>query len=96
MHLGVKVMSLVRGLVKVGIAGLAFIGGYSFYKFINEDPRYYVKRLNERAYLVDKINNKKLEIDEESFQLGSIKYRFLNLLKDPKFIPTLESLLEDK
>ena len=87
-------MRLLKGLIKIGIGGLAFVGGYSFYKFLNEDPRYYLKRVNERAYLVDKVNNNNLEIDQESFQLGSLRHRLLNLLKDKKFIPTLENILE--
>lgn len=93
---GGEIMGILKGLVKVGFIGLSFVSGYSFYKFINDDPRYYVKRINERIYLVDKQNNKNLEIDQENFQLGSIRYRFLGLLKDSKFVPTLESLLQEE
>lgn len=87
-------MHITKGLIKIGMIGLSFFGGYSFYKYLNEDPRYYIKRLNEKVYLVDKFNSQSLEVDQETFQLGSIRYRFLSLLKDQKFIPTLESLLE--
>ena len=93
MRLGVIKM-LVKGLIKIGIIGLSFFAGYSFYKYLNEDPKYYIKRVNERTYLVDKYSSQSLEIDQESFQLGSIRHRLLSLLKDEKFIPTLESLLD--
>ena len=88
-------MGFLRSIIRVGLLGTAFFAGYSLCQYLNQDPKYYIRRINEKVYLVDKEINAKLEIDQENFQLGSIRYRIIGLLRDPAYQSTLEQIIQN-
>lgn len=86
-------MGIIKSILKIKLYLVTFLAGYLTHSCISSDKRYYVKRDQDRVYLVDRSINGSLEIDQTNFQLGSIEYRLLGLLEDQNTNRTLEKLL---
>jgi hypothetical protein len=89
-------MGFWKGFWKVNLGILTFLGGYSYSRYVNRDQEYTIERYHNTPYLVDKINNEKLEIHEETFQTGTLEYRVLGILDDPTLQELLEELNHDR
>lgn len=85
-------MGALKGLLRLNIGLVLFLGGYSFCRYINNDRRYSLARINEQPYLIDKLRHERLQIDEEKLQVGSLEYRLLGILQEKSLPQALESL----
>ncbi|MBI1972994.1 hypothetical protein HYS50_03240 [Candidatus Woesearchaeota archaeon] len=89
-------MGLLYKLFKLKLYVLAFGAGYLFHGCVSNDLRYRIKRSAGKKYLVDTYNNKGLEINQETFQVGSPEYRLRGLLEEPDLQQIVEQAQHER
>ena len=76
-------MGIIKKLLKFKFY-LALVGsGYLLHSCVSNDAQYRIRRYESRPYLVDTSNDQRLEIQVDTFQVGSATYRLQGLLRDP-------------
>ena len=85
-------MGTLRVVGNIGLKMLVFVAGYSFCRYVSRDSQYEVERYHNMPYLVDTVKNERLEINEETFQVGSLEHRVRGVLDDPMLPQVLEDV----
>ena len=88
-------MGLIKSLIKLKVYIISFAAGYILHSCAASDERYALQRSSNKPYLLDKITNTTLPINQETFQLGTVDYRLKGLLQEKDLSGTLEKLTEE-
>jgi len=83
-------MGFLYKLFKLKLYILAFGAGYLLHGCVSNDLRYRIKRSDGKKYVVDTYNDKRLEINQETFQVGPPEYRLRGLLEEPNLQQIVE------
>jgi hypothetical protein len=87
-------MGLIKQLIKLKLYILSFGAGYLLHSCVASDERYALQRKESTPYLVDKLTDVTLPINQETFQVGSTEYRIKGLLQEKDLSGTLEKMTE--
>tara|TARA_Y100000310_G_scaffold225672_1_gene227697 strand:+ start:4363 stop:4629 length:267 start_codon:yes stop_codon:yes gene_type:complete len=84
-------MGLIKSLIKLKIYLISFAAGYMLHSCTASDERYALQRSSNKPYLVDKITDTTLPINQETFQVGNTEYRIRGLLQEKDLSEKLEA-----